>query len=77
MTVPVSVRPVSVAAPACRGRPRQTEVEQLHAVRSEEDVRGFQVAMHHAPAMQRLECGQDSQRNLDRLPRTAADPQSA
>jgi predicted DNA binding CopG/RHH family protein len=37
-----------------RGRPRQTEVEQLHPVRGKEDVRRFQIAMHHAAAMQRL-----------------------
>ncbi len=48
-----------------RGRPRQTEVEQRHPVRDKEDVRRFQIAMHHAAAMQRLECGQDGQRNLD------------
>jgi hypothetical protein len=38
-------------AAAKGNRPRQPEIEQLHAVRREEDVRGFQIAMYKTPAM--------------------------
>jgi hypothetical protein len=55
--------------------PRESEIEQLHAVRCEEHVRGFQIAMHEASAMQRLERGQNRQRDLNRFGARQRTPQ--
>ena len=48
-------------------RARQPEIEQLHAVGCQEDVRRFQIAMHEAPTMQRLERSENRQRDLNRF----------
>ncbi len=48
-------------------RPGQPEIEQLHAVGSEEDVRRLEIAMDDAAGVQRLECAKHAQRGLQRL----------
>ena len=76
ITTPGSVRPGSVwlaSAPTCH-RPRQAEVEQLHAVRREEDVRGLQVAVHQAPRVHGLERARARRARSGRPPATAARP---
>jgi hypothetical protein len=50
-----------------RGRTSQAEVEQLHPVGGEEDVRGFEIAVHYAARVHRLQRRQDSQTDLKRL----------
>ncbi|HET9267086.1 MAG TPA: hypothetical protein VFO31_02940, partial [Vicinamibacterales bacterium] len=62
-------------ATACRNWPGQPEIEQLHTVGRQEDVRRFQITMHKAPAMQRLERGQNRQRDLDRFGAPQRTPQ--
>ena len=54
-------RPLRVAGPG------QAEVEQLHAVRSEEDVRRLEVAMDDPARVQSAERGQDAEPDRDRL----------
>src|SRR5215471_8934130 len=46
-------------------RPRQAEIEQLDAVRREENVRRLQIAMHDAVFVQRCQRGGDLTSNLD------------
>ena len=46
--------------------PRQAEVEQLHAVRREEDVGRLEVAVDHAASVQRRERGQNSETDWHR-----------
>jgi hypothetical protein len=48
------------------GHARNAEVEQLRAVPGQEDVRGFQVAMQHAAAMQRTQGIEDLEGSFDR-----------
>ena len=50
-----------------RGRTRQTEVEQLHAVWRQKHVRRFEIAMNHATGMQRRQRVEDPQPGGDRL----------
>ena len=50
-----------------RGRTRQTEVEQLHAVWRQKHVRRFEIAMNHAAGMQRRQRVEDPQPGRDRL----------
>ena len=46
---------------------RESEVEELHAKTGEENVRRFQIAMNEAAAVQRVERGQDGQRDANRF----------
>ena len=50
-----------------RHRPREPEIQQLHAVRREKDVRGLQVAVDDAPRVQGLQRRQHPQRDPERL----------
>jgi len=59
---------------ACRGlgrdgadAVRDAEVEQLHAVRGQEHVRWFEVAMYEAPFVKSLQRAQEPERDLRRL----------
>src|SRR5258706_1334762 len=49
------------------GLARQAEIEQLDAVRAEEDVGRLEVAMNESPSVQRLQRRQDGQGDVDRL----------
>ena len=53
----------AVCAEAAGDRPGQTEVEQLHAVRRQEQVRRLQVAMDQPARVQRVEGVEDLQRD--------------
>ena len=46
------------------GGARETEVEQLHAVRREEDVGGLQVAMDNPARVNRVERREDGERDV-------------
>jgi hypothetical protein len=48
-------------------RTREAEVEQLDTVRRQENVRRFQIAMHEAVPVQRVERRQRRQRDRDRF----------
>jgi hypothetical protein len=50
-------------------RPREPEIQQLHAMHGQEDVGWLQVAMHDAAGVQRREGGQDAERDRHRLRR--------
>ena len=53
-------------------RERQAEIEQLHAMRREKDVRRLQVAVNQAVGVQRVECRQRRQDNRDGIASAAA-----
>ena len=53
----------AVGGEAAGDRPGQTEVEQLHAVRRQEQVRRLQIAMDHAARVQRVEGVENLQRD--------------
>ena len=46
---------------------RDAEVEQLDAVRGQEHVRWFEVAMYETAFVQGLQCAQETERDLRRL----------
>ena len=48
-------------------RPGESKVEQLDAVRSEEDVRGLEVAVDDTETVERLQSREDTERDLERL----------
>ena len=56
---------------------RQAEVEQLHAVRREEDVRRLEVAVDDAARVQRGERGQHAERRSARVSATLSGPRAA
>ena len=69
ITIPVRVSPVSGLERSVQLRPREAEVEQLHAVGGQEDVGRFQVAMDDPARVQRGERGQHAQTDRHRLRR--------
>ena len=46
---------------------RDTEVEQLHAVRRQKHIGGLEIPVHDAPLVRGLEAGGDLQRDADRI----------
>ena len=69
MTTPGSVRSLLVSSMAPATRTRKPEVEQLHAVLRQEDVRRLQIAMDDPLLVQRPERAEHRERDLPGLPR--------
>ena len=67
ITMPVRVSPAAGREPLVELRPRQAEVEQLHAVNGQEHVGRLQVAMDDAAGVQRRERGQHAQTDRHRF----------